>query len=276
MARVNKHTSTPLLCAALLCAVHGFALAKDTYTFSVVPQQAAKKLAQVWTPILKEVSAKSGLNLTFTTAKNIPTFEQRLAKGEYDLSYMNPYHYTVFSKDPGYVAFAKRKNQKIQGILVARKDSPIKSLEELKGKTLAFPAPAAFAATILPQANLKLKGIDFTPQYVSSHDSVYLSVSKKLFPVGGGVKRTFNSTDPSVRNNLKVLWETKGYTPHAFAAHPKIPKNDLAKVQQAFISLNNTAQGKQLLKSIAIKNGLEKAVDSDWDDVRALNISIIK
>lgn len=246
-----------------------------SYTFAVVPQQAAKKLAQLWTPILEHVSKSSGHQLTFATAKNIPTFEARLREGAYDFAYMNPYHYTVFSQSPGYRALAKRKNQKIRGILVAHKDSDIQNLEDLNNQTLAFPSPAAFAATILPQAQLRAAGVEFKAQYVSSHDSVYLTVAKSLFPAGGGVVRTLNNTAENVNNNLRILWQTDAYTPHAIAAHPSIPASVIEDIQTALQTMGNTEKGKQLLNSIKIKNGLEAANDSDWDDVRALDIQLL-
>lgn len=78
-------------------------------TFGVVPQQAANKLAKKWGPLFKHLGEKSGYTIRFKTAPNIPEFERRLSRGEYDLAYMNPYHYTVFGDQPGYRAFAKRQ-----------------------------------------------------------------------------------------------------------------------------------------------------------------------
>jgi phosphonate transport system substrate-binding protein len=67
-------------------------------SFGVVPQQSATELAKAWIPLFNVLSESAGLGLRFATAPSIPIFEQRLAAGEYDLAYMNPYHYTVFSQ----------------------------------------------------------------------------------------------------------------------------------------------------------------------------------
>lgn len=249
--------------------------AEKTYSFGVVPQQSAKRLAKVWTPVLAYLHQKSGIKLQFQTAKNIPEFEKRLAAGAYDFAYMNPYHFTVFNRDPGYRALAVRKQQPIRGIVVVRKDSPLQTLDELKGKSLAFPSPAAFAASVLPRAQLAEDGIAHTPKYVSSHDSVYLSVAKGLFVAGGGVKRTFNKTDPKIKEQLKVLWTTEAYTPHAIAANPAVADTALQAIQSAFVDMYNDPQGKALLQSLKIKNGLITASDADWDDVRSLNIDLL-
>lgn len=246
----------------------------DTVTLSIVPQQSASKLARLWTPIALYLSEKTGHDVRFRTAKDIPTFESKLADGEYDLAYMNPYHYTVFSEVPGYRAFARQQDKRIQGIMIVRKDSPVTSLEQLSGERLAFPSPAAFAASVLPRAHLQSESINFTPKYVSSHDSVYLSVARGLFPSGGGVMRTFNNTDEAVRDQLKVLWKTKTYTAHAFAVHPRVPGDLVESITEAFLGMNQDPTGRALLKGINFK-GMQRAEDADWNDVRGLGIDLL-
>ncbi len=259
-----------------LVAVACFAVApvfssEVIYSFGVVPQQSAIKTAKIWSPILSHLSKKTGYRFQLKASSSIPVFEKRLRNGEFDFAYMNPYHYVAFHNDPGYIAFAKAKNKRIKGIIVVKKDSAIINLKDLDGNTLAFPAPAAFAATILPRAYFRQAGIDITPKYVTSHDSVYLSVSHGLFPAGGGVIRTFKNIAPELRSQLRVLWKTKGYTPHAFATHPRVPQVVVQAVKSAVQKMDNIATGKTLLEKMKIK-GIESAQNADWDDVRALNI----
>ncbi|WP_370298251.1 phosphate/phosphite/phosphonate ABC transporter substrate-binding protein [Pontibacterium sp.] len=257
--------------ALALASMPAFA---ETLSFGIVPQQSAKKLAKLWTPIFKHLSEKTGTTIRFATANNIPTFEKRVRSGEYDIAYMNPYHYTVFSQKPGYDAIARQKNKRIKGIVVVKKDSEIKSLEELDKQKLAFPSPAAFAASVLPRAKMEQDGMQIEPKYVSSHDSVYLSVSKGFFVAGGGVMRTFNNTSPDVRENLRVLWTTPTYTPHAIAVHPRVKPETVEKLKQALLEMNTDPEGQRLLKTINFK-GIELAQNADWDDVRGLNIRLL-
>lgn len=240
-------------------------------TFAIVPQQSAKKLAKKWAPILNYLSKKSGHKLVFSTAKDIPTFEKRLAQGQYDFAYMNPYHFVVFNKSNGYQALVRQKNKKIRGILVVRKDSNITSPTQLNNTRLAFPAPAAFAASIIPRSELSKMGVTYTPKYVSSHDSVYINVAKGFFPAGVGVMRTFNNVSPEIRQQLRILWTSEGYTPHAIAAHPRISAKIQQDISQAILSMNQDPAALSLLKSINFKQ-LEPGRSEDWDDVRGLGI----
>jgi len=80
--------------------------------------------------------------------------------------------------------------------------------------------------------------------------------------------------DPAVKEQLIPIWTTKGYTPHAIAAHPTISADLSLEVQQFFEKLHNTEQGKSLLSPLKL-TGFTAAKNSDWDDVRALNIDLL-
>lgn len=245
-----------------------------TLTVGIVPQQSASELARVWIPVLGALSERAGLSLRFATAPDIPAFEKRLAAGAYDVAYMNPYHYSVFAQKPGYVAFAKEKGRRLRGLVVVRKDSMIKDMKELAGQQIAFPAPAAFAATVLVRAEFERMGVPITPVFVKSHESVYLNVAQRQIEAGGGIVRTLQTMDAPVRDELRVLWQTKDYTPHAFAAHPRVPAADLQALRAAMLTADSDPKMRSVLEGIGFK-GFDAAQDAEWNDVRALGISTL-
>ncbi|MFC1524193.1 phosphate/phosphite/phosphonate ABC transporter substrate-binding protein [Thermodesulfobacteriota bacterium] len=241
------------------------------YTMGIVPQQPPKKIAAKWTPILKYLSAKTGEKIILKTAPSIPEFEKRLAAGDYDIVYTNPLQYVKYHDALGYTAFSRHKDKRLKGIVVVKKDSPIQDIKELDGAKMAFPSANAFAASIVPRANFKSKGITVTPKYVKSHDSVYQTVAKGLYVAGVGVGRTFKSMDKKVTDNLRILWTTEGYTPHAFAAHPRVPSSVVDKITDALMAMNDDPQAEPLMKAIKFK-AFQRVKNADWDDVRALKI----
>ena len=250
------------------------AFAGATYTFGVVPQQSAQKLVRNWGPLCAYLSQSSGVDISFATAPDIPEFERRLFQGRYDFAYMNPYHYTVFSQKPGYQPLAKQKDKKIVGIIVVHRDAPHKDCREFVGKTLVFPSPAAFAASVLPRAFFQEAGISITPKYVKSHDSVYCNVARGFYVAGGGVVRTLRNADPAVSNKLKIIWKSKSFTSHAIAVHPQVPENIRRLVLEAMLKMNDDQEAQPLLEAIGFK-GFTTAADHDWDDVRALRIDLL-
>lgn len=241
----------------------------QTYTVGIVPQQAAAVLAANWTPMLSYLQQSTGVTLSFKTAPSIPEFEQRLAKGEYDFAYMNPYHYVVFSATPGYRALAKEKGTRLQGVVVVRKDSSYTDISQLAGKDLAFPAPASFAASVLPRMQLSKQGIAFTPHFVNSHDSVYYSVARGIYPAGGGVVRTLEAAPAEIRDQLRILWRTDTFTPHALAVHSRVPEAVQQAVAKGLYGMADDAAAAAILQKLNMR-GWELGSDTDWDDLRKL------
>lgn len=256
-----KSTSAALL---LVCVPLS---ASTVIRFGIVPQQSATRVAEHWIPVSNFLSQQTGLDIRFTTKPSISQFDQELAKGRYDLVYMNPFQYIQSHEHLGYQAIAKARDKKIRGIVVSHKDSGLDSLSDISGQRLAFPSPVAFAASILSQGYLKQNEIDYTPVYVRSHDSVYHNVAKGVFIAGGGVMRTFNAMDKSITEQLTVVWESDGYTPHAIAVHPSMPQATVLQIQQAFLNLEERAP--ELLTPLRLK-GFTTAQDREWDDVRLL------
>ena len=248
--------------------------ANPIYSFGVAPEHSVTFLARVSVPLLNVLQAKSGLQLRFATAPDLPTFERRLAAGDYDFAYMDPYHYTVFHQHPGYQVFAKEKDRLLRGIVVVRQDAPYRELTDLRGQTLVFPAPAAFAATLLARTEFARLGIAITPRFVTSHDSVYLNVARGFHPAGGGIVRTFERLQPEVRDRLRILWTTQAFPPSAFAAHPRIPVAVVERLQQAMLHLDDDAAGRAALATIGFK-AIATAQDADYDAVRALHIELL-
>tara|TARA_R110002167_G_scaffold141835_2_gene330236 strand:- start:26 stop:868 length:843 start_codon:yes stop_codon:yes gene_type:complete len=242
--------------------------------FGIVPQQSAAKLARNWVPLLKLISNNTGIELKFATAPDIPTFEKRLVAGEYDIAYMNPYHYAVLSEEEGFKALVHELGKKIKGIIVAKKNSKINKLEDLSKQTIAFPAPASFAATLIPKANLAHKNISFQSKYVNSHDAVYRNIAMGRFVAGGGIIRTFNALPEFYRKQLKIIWTSDGYTPHAIATHPRVNEETRQKLLSGFLDIENSDSSVQLLTPLRMK-GFTQANDQEWNDVRSLDIHLL-
>lgn len=256
-----------LSCLATLA----FSVQSSPLTFGVVPQQNAIRTAQIWGPLLTELERQTGIDLVLKTAPNIPEFEAALARQEYDIAYMNPYHFTVFHERSGYQAMAHRGGKGIRGVIVTAKGSPINSLKQLDGQLMAFPAPAAFAATLLTQAEMAKAGAVVTPKYTSSHDSVYRAVAAGLIQAGGGIGRTLAATDPEVREKLEVLHTTREYTPHAIAGLASLPKAWVEQLTNALLEIDSDA----VLGPIKIP-GFVRATSDSWNDVRALGLKVIQ
>ena len=270
---MKKYLILLLIFAVAKTASFANAAEMAVLSVGIPPQQSPSELTKRWTPVLQYLTEKSGVILELKTAKDISTYQHNILDGLYDIAFVNPNTYVAANKAKGYLAFANEKDGKSFGIIVARKDGPIRHLSQLSGQTMAFPSNFAVMATILPLKQLEEEKVTVKIQYVVSMDSVYRSVAKDLFVAGGGELRTFGALEPEIRDRLTILWQSDELPPFPFFAHPRVPATTLKKLQKAMINMGQDAQGQLLLKVVNIK-AFDKAHDADYNVVRKMNLPL--
>ncbi len=228
----------------------GSQLSTKVYTFDVVPQFPAAKIYTTWSPLLQRIGQDAGLCFELRVSASIPEFEQRFLKGESDFTFLNPYHAVLAYQKKEYQPLLADGKDLLTGILVVRSDNPIKNLNDLKGKNVAFPAPNSFAASLSIRAELAKEKIEVNPVFVKTHSNVYRSVINKDALAGGGVNNTLDNEAPEVRQQLRVLYETSAYTPHPIATHPSIANEVRDRFFKAMVKLSQDDEGQKLLDGI--------------------------
>lgn len=236
--------------------------APESYSFGVVPQYDQRRLVDIWQPILDELTRRTGLPFTLVGVPQAAEFEKRFLAGQYDFAYMNAYHTSLATRQ-GYRVLVHDHAALLYGVLVVRRDSPVRSPRDLDGKTVAFPSPNALGASLLVRADLANRfRVRIVPRYVQNHTSVYLQVAQGLADAGGGVQATLDSQPQAVRARLRVLHTTAKVPPHPVVAHARVPAAVQRKVRQAFLDMGATPAGQALLAAVPIQRiGIASARD---------------
>ena len=241
-------------------------------TVGIVPQFSAERIGKIWGPILDSVSEKTGIKLQLDASTDIPSFEKRFNEGDFDIAYMNPYHAIVANREAGYVPILRDIGRTLYGILVVKKDSPLKTVEELDGKKVAFPAPNALGAALIPRTEFANKyNIKVEEMYVSSHSSVYLNVILGLAQAGGGVQKTLQQQSEEIRSQLRIINKTAEVPPHPLVAHPRVPADTVEKITSALLELGEMVEGREMLSKIPMKV-IGKTELKDYDLLREMGL----
>lgn len=262
-----KSALRALLWSLPLLAANGVGAA-EIYTFAVVPQFEQRKLFRIWKPVVEEVSRRSGVQLKLVATLTVAEFERELSAGAFDFNYANPYHIMRESRRQGYVPLI-RDSQPLTGLVVVARDSPLRSLADLDGKTLAVPSPNALGASLLLRADLELHRVRVAVVDVKTHSSVYLNVANRLVDAGGGVHKTLAEQDESIRNGLRILYTTRGMPSHPVSAHPRVAAGVREAVRRAFLDMAATPAGRALLDDVPMPNAVAASIDDylvmqDW------------
>lgn len=237
----------------------------------VVPQYTPEHTFATWRPVLDRIELRTGVKLDLRIKASIPQFESAFESGEPDVAYMNPYHALMAHRTQGYLPIIRDGLKRLTGILVVPADASISSIDELDGKTVAFPAPNAFGASLYMRALLAREGVAITPAYVKTHSNVYRHVMLERSSAGGGVKRTLDVEPDGIRRRLRILYTTPPATPHPIVVHPRVPAALRQSLQTAFLDMGKSPQEHGLLEAISLPSPVSALLE-DYKDLNDLNL----
>lgn len=270
--RAMQALALGLMLALAFALPHARGADAPAYVVSVVPQFQAVDLHRTWAPVLQRLSRSLGVELQLKVHKDIPAFEEDLKAGHPDFAYMNPWHAVMARQAQGYVPLV-RDARPLTGILVVRADDPIRSVAELSGKELAFPAPNAFGASLWMRAHLTERDkVAFTPVYARTHSNAYRLTLAGKAAATGGVRATLDKEPEEVRQSLRVLVETPESAPHPLSAHPRVPAAVQAALVKAVMAMKKDAEGQAALQGVLMAEPVVADYRRDYRPVEQLRL----
>src|SRR5712671_1493161 len=271
LRRAIKRAATIL--AATFAMQSPGADAQEAYAFNVLNQRTIALTAQYWNPILTHVSRKSDVPLELKLAKTAKEGNAIAEMGKYDFLYTN--HFFTPERDRlGYKVIARPAGPGIRSQIVVPVDSPIRSLEDLQGKEVAFVSPDGFTGYWLPMDALLRAKVNVKVVFTGNQEasSAQLKVSKVAAAgVNSSVMARYGRRESF---EYRALWTSDIYQDLCIMANPKVPADKIAAVKAAFINMVQDPQGRQILQAGAdlLKSngelGFVAADNRDYDNYR--------
>jgi len=230
------------------------------YTLGVHPLHNPTKLLSVYGPLADYLSSHlPGITIRVEASKDYPSYDIKLEQEAFHLTLPNPFQ-TINSLDHQYQVINQVGEQALfKGIILVRKDSQITRIKQLEGKKIAYPAPTALAATMMPQHYLHTQGLDLKKTetlYVGSQESSIMNVYFKhtaasaTWPIPW---LDLQKNKPEIAKDLKVAWQTDTLPNNSFMYHKsKVPEQIALKIQKLLSTLHTHDEGKLLLEAMNV------------------------
>lgn len=244
------------------------------YTFGIHPQRNPKKLHAVFGPLVEYLNARiPEVRFIFEASRNYGSFDEKISARRFAFLLPNPYE-TLLAIDEDYRVFAKMgRDEDLRGLIVVRRDSEIRTVSDLKGKAVSFPAPTALAATMLPKYFLHSRGLDpgrdIEARYVGSMESSLLNILRRNVAAGTVYPpawRMFRKERPGLADDLMVLWETDPLPNNSVMARDDVPAALVARVRDTLVAMHKTPEGRRILNAMDSPY-FEQASNSTYDPV---------
>jgi phosphonate transport system substrate-binding protein len=144
-----------LLACWLLAGWTGAARAAGELVFGVFPYLSASQTVEQYAPLKEHLGKALGTSVTLRSAPDYARFIERTQNGEYDIIFTAPHMGRLAERRDGYRRLAQT-GYAIVVVVLARKDGPVQSLADLKGRSLAVGAKLSMSYQITDQALGKL------------------------------------------------------------------------------------------------------------------------
>jgi phosphonate transport system substrate-binding protein len=242
--------------------------------FGVVNQRSVALTAQSWNPILQYVSRKTGVPLRLKIGRTAPETTAMTERGEHAFAFTN-HMFTPERDRMGYKVILRMAGEPIRGVLVVRDDGPIRSLEQIRDKPVAFPSTEAFVSYKVIMDHLKRHGIEV---HASMHGNQEAAMSQLQFgqvAAAGVNMKVFKDYLDREDVRYRVLWTSEPYHDMAIMAHPALPADTVAKISDALAEMHRDPEGIKALLESAAALSLKKpwsfvpASDRDYDNYRS-------
>lgn len=229
-------------------------------SFAVHPLHNPERLNEEFGPMINYLNKKiPEVNFQLEASVNYAAFEEKLKKRNLEFALPNPYQ-TLLAIKYGYRVFAKMgDDQNFRGIILVRKDSGIKTISQLRGKTISYPAPTALAATMLPQYFLFKNGLNVLKEakniYAGSQESSIMNVYLKYTQAACTWPppwQAFIQSDPDKAKELEVRWETESLPNNGLVVRDDVSEDLVVKVRRLLLGLHDSEEGKNILKSMGL------------------------
>jgi len=233
-----------------------------------IPAEMVRRL----TPLTKYLSIKTGLTVNFHASPNLNSAVEDLGMNTTQIAYLTPAAYLEAHEKYAAIPLVNPLN-KGKGtftlMIVVTKNSPIRTISELRGKTFAFgDKKAILQPAVVETAGIKLEEFAHV-DYLNHYDNIAKAVINGDFDAGI-LKDTV--AEKFAAQGLRVIHTSPPLPSYVFAVNKNLPAKTLARLKHAMLELkDDTAENKAILSTLEQGyNGFEAASDKDFDGIRKL------
>jgi len=245
--------------------------------FGLIPVAGTSSVKDTFGPLGAYLEKTLGVKVNLQSAGDYAGVITAMQHKHVDIAYFGPKSYVEAAKRAGAEAVATEIDAEsglpgYKGIIITKKGSGLKTLEDIKGKTWAFTDSHSTSGTLVPTVMFSKKGIN--PQkyfskviYSGGHEASILAVkagkvdaaSTNNLDFNRGLGKHWNEDD------FNILWTSELIPGSPMTVRKDLPESFKKAVKDAFLSLKD----EKILSNMKIK-GYADGNDAFYNPVREL------
>jgi phosphonate transport system substrate-binding protein len=250
--------------------------------FVLTPSQKPTDLLAAGEEFGAALARLVGIPIRVTVASDYAAVVEALRNRTADLAFVHPAGYVLANREAKATIVAQDRwhgNTSYRARIFVRKESGLKSLEELRGKTIAFIDPASTSGYVWPMVLLIKRGLvqNKDPKtffkdalFAGSHDAGLQALLKGHVDALASFDQAREQylKDPAEREKISWVAETEPIPEGGVCARDGLDPAVVAKVRAALLAMRGP-EYEPLLKKLYDIDGFEPADDRIYEPVRA-------
>jgi phosphonate transport system substrate-binding protein len=250
----------------------------DVLRVSAIPDENPTELMRIYTPFAEYLAKELGMKVQFTPVVDYAATVEGLAAKKLDLVWYGGFTSVQAVRRTNGTAkrlVLRQEDAEFKSVFVARPDSGIKGLGDLKGKTFAFGSVSSTSGHLMPRSFLLQAGVNPEKDmkqvaYSGAHDATVLWVESGKVEAGA---LNFLVWDKLVQQKkvdqgkVSVFYTTPPYVDYVWTVRGDLDKGIQDKIVAAFLKLDYANPEHRRLLDLHRTKKYIKANDADWKGI---------
>ena len=231
----------------------GWPTSISTLSLGFIPLEDQVQQRASWQPFLDHLSQKTGVPVEMAVTTNYAALVEAQRGQNTHVGYYGPLSFLLAEQQFGAVPITVDSLDGVNpggyySILMAGKESPVKSVQDIRGQDFTLVDPASTSGNLFPRVMLLEEGIDpnadIKARYAGNHQNSILAVAKGQVPCGASNNL---SLEQAIANNvvgkeeINVLKESATIPNGPFAVPPDLDPRAVELLKSAMGSFTTDA-----------------------------------
>ncbi|TKJ17335.1 phosphonate ABC transporter substrate-binding protein [Candidatus Woesearchaeota archaeon B3_Woes] len=251
----------------------------EVIKMGLIPADDSDEMLRNYEPIKDYLSKQLGIPVEIQVTSDYTAAIEAMRAKHIDMAWFGPFSYVIAANVAGAEAIVNGVKESTgsatyKSLIIANKDSGIKTLEDLKGKTFAFVDPASTSGNLIPRKMLIENEIDpdndfSTSYYAGTHNAVQYAISNGKVDAGASgdnvYYRMIEAGEIDSEVNV-IIHESEPIPGSPIVVRDDLPEALKKGIQNALISMDQ-----QTIHKVDGWGGIasyQAVSDSDYDVIR--------
>ncbi len=244
----------------------------------LIPEQNIFKQIERYQPLAGYVSKKIDMTIRLTILPRYANIVDSFTSTGMDGAFFGSFTYALARARVGVEVLARplglTGSSMYHGLIFVRKDSRIRSVDQMKGKRFAFVDKGTTAGYLLPLAYFKKHGKDYRTflkesYFAGTHEDAILDVLNRKAEIGAAKNTIYErlaASDGRINKELVILERSPEVPENGLAVRKGLDDSLKKKLRETLLTMHEDPEGAAILATFGVRKFIETN-DTDYRPV---------